>query len=284
METSFPQLRCLRADERPHHLRPHPSRPRRCSRSRTSRRTSERGHSGAALGRAAHADIDSADALGDDRLHARGRRIDDPPCGRDRLSGRDRRRRSLGTSAEQIEDYRVRLRSLIWAARLLRELSHTKDEGAVLVAVNWAFDAVYDLSEAYWILTGTKKPSLEWQNDHLASLTPTAGEKVGGLLAVRGAMTHRLLRSSVLSPLRDLPYDFAKLTDWVWAEQSWPAAQRLERRMSWYVDHVSTRPLWHAFDEAEYWFVTNSPVSLTPLNPDDTEGWVYGVSPQYQDT
>ncbi|KQQ18769.1 hypothetical protein ASF48_17785 [Rathayibacter sp. Leaf299] len=188
------------------------------------------------------------------------------------------------TSSERIEDYRVRLRSLIWAAQLLRELSHTKDEGAVLVAVNWALDAVYDLSEAYWILTGPKRPSLALQDDHLASLTPTAGEKVGGLLAVRGAMTHQLLRSSILSPLRDLPYDFAKLTDWVWAEQSWRIDPPLRRRVGWYVEHVSRRPLWHAFDEAHLWFVANSPILLPTIDPKQIDGWVHGVSPRLEES
>lgn len=133
------------------------------------------------------------------------------------------------------------------------------------MATKWALDAVYGLSEAYWMLSGQGEARLSQQDDRVASLTSTAGEKIGRLLAARGAMTHRIQRSIALSPTRGLPYGFASLTDWVWAEQSWPIPARRARRARWYVEHVSRRPLWVASDEAEYWFVRNSPIPLLPV-------------------
>ena len=44
--------------------------------------------------------------------------------------------------------FRMRLRAHQWSSSLLRQLSHSTDEEAVLIAANWALSAVYDLFEA----------------------------------------------------------------------------------------------------------------------------------------
>ncbi|WP_147305983.1 hypothetical protein [Subtercola boreus] len=184
--------------------------------------------------------------------------------------------------SELAENYRVRLRSLQWAGALLRELSHSKDVDAVLVAANWALDSVYDLSEGYWMLSGLENLSVSEQDDHLADRSPTAGEKLGGLLVARGKKTHHLTRVSELSPWHDLPYSFANLTDWVWSRAAWPDNDRLGRRTRWYSEHVTGRPLWLAIDEAEYWFMVHSPVVIPPQDARTIEGWVAGLVPKFE--
>ncbi len=103
--------------------------------------------------------------------------------------------------------YRVRLRSLEWATGLVRELRHSEDSEAVSVAVNWALDAVYDLFELHKLAAGFRG-KLPTQDELLTRLD---GEKVGGLLFVRGEKTHRAKRVDGPSPFRELPYDFADL-------------------------------------------------------------------------
>ena len=178
------------------------------------------------------------------------------------------------------ENYRVRLRSLQWASALLKDLSHSEDAEAVLVATNWALDSVYDLAEGYWVLAGLTDLSVANEDEHLSSRTPKTGEKVGGLLVARGKKTHQLMRLGAPSPYKNLPYDFADLTDWVWAEPTWPADDRLATRTEWYRQQISGRPLWNAVDQAEYWFLDNSPVVI-PRREADSAGWVAGVSPNY---
>ena len=185
---------------------------------------------------------------------------------------------SMGT--ELAENYRVRLRSLQWASALLRDLSHSEDAEAVLVATNWALDSVYDLAEGYWVLAGLTGLPVARQDEHLSSRTPKSGEKVGGLLVARGKKTHQLMRLGAASPFKNLPYDFADLTDWVWAEPTWSADDRLATRTAWYREQISGRPLWNAIDQAEYWFLDNSPIVI-PHRETGTAAWVIGVRPNY---
>jgi hypothetical protein len=182
--------------------------------------------------------------------------------------------------SEFADNYRVRLRSLQWASALLKDLSHSEDAEAVLVAANWALDSVYDLAEGYWVLAGLTGLPVAEQDEHLSSRTPQCGEKVGGLLVARGKKTHQLMRLGAASPFKDLPYDFADLTDWVWAEPTWSADDRLATRTSWYREQISGRPLWNAIDQAEYWFLDNSPIVI-PHRETDSAAWVTGVSPNY---
>lgn len=179
--------------------------------------------------------------------------------------------------ADVIHNYRARLRSLDWATQLLRDLRHSLDGEAVSVAAHWALDAVYDLFEAHRLATNlSRKVTVQ---DEL--LQQTSGEKLGGLLFVRGEKTHRAMRIDGPSPFRDLPYDFADLTHWVWTDLT-TSAPGLENRAVWYRQYVCDRPLWVPLDEALYWFLTKSPLGTTPRQ--DTiscTDWVRGVRPVY---
>jgi len=172
--------------------------------------------------------------------------------------------------------YRVRLRSLEWATGLVRELRHSEDSEAVSVAVNWALDAVYDLFEVHKLAAGFrgKLPA----QDEL--LTRQNGEKVGGLLFVRGEKTHRAKRVDGPSPFRELPYDFADLTHWVWARLT-TTEGAFEQRANWYEQYVHHRPLWVPLDEAWYWFLTESPIKIHGQDARDVPGWVHSISPTY---
>jgi hypothetical protein len=181
---------------------------------------------------------------------------------------------------ELADNYRVRLRSLQWASALLKDLSHSEDAEAVLVATNWALDSVYDLAEGYWVLAGLTGLSVAKEDEHLSSRTPKCGEKVGGLLVARGKKTHQLMRLGAPSPFKNLPYAFADLTDWVWAEPTWSMDDRLATRTKWYREQISGRPLWNAIDQAEYWFLDNSPIVI-PHHGTTVVEWVTGVRPTY---
>lgn len=170
--------------------------------------------------------------------------------------------------------YRVRLRSLEWATGLLRELRHSADADAVSIAANWALDAVYDLWETYRLAAGSRD-KLPAQDELLSQ---RAGEKVGGLLFVRGQKTHRAKRVDRPSPFRDLPYDFADLTHWVWTGLE-NTSRDFKQRANWHEQHVRNRPLWVPLDEAMYWFVTNSPIDIVGQDPSAVPGWIQGVTP-----
>lgn len=175
--------------------------------------------------------------------------------------------------------YRIRLRSLQWVSSFLRQLSHSADEDAVTVAANWAVGAVYDLSEAYWALQLDKIKSTASQDAHFESFF--GGETVGGLLVARAKMTHELVQVSSISSLRNLPYDFAKLTDWAWAAPAWKTGDRLDKRTEWYRQHVSRRPLWVPIEAAEWWFTTNGPEFATGEAVIAPESWVKGIAPVF---
>lgn len=100
------------------------------------------------------------------------------------------------------------------AAGSLKELRHSRDVEAVAVAANWGLDAVYGLFEAYIIAKDVQKHMK--QDDAL--LASTAGAVVGGLIFVRGEKTHRARRVDAPSPFKELPYDFAELTDGTWSK------------------------------------------------------------------
>ncbi|GGM63108.1 hypothetical protein [Microbacterium saperdae] len=174
--------------------------------------------------------------------------------------------------------YRIRLRSLMWAAGLLKELRHSRDVEAVAVAANWGLDAAYDLFEAYIIAKDIQKNMK--QDDAL--LASTAGEVVGGLMFVRGEKTHRARRVDAPSPFKDLPYDFAGLTDWTWSKLTTrPTASRYTQRAEWYQRHVQDRPLWAPLESAEYWFLKNWPTEVPRSESIETPDWVDGVRPFY---
>lgn len=174
--------------------------------------------------------------------------------------------------------YRIRLRSLMWAAGLLKELRHSRDVEAVAVAANWGLDAVYDLFEAYIVIEGVQK---SMKRDD-ALLESTSGEVVGGLMFVRGEKTHRARRVDAPSPFKDLPYDFADLTDWTWSKlTAMPTDRRYARRAEWYQRHVQDRPLWVPLESAEYWFLTNWPAEVPRSEIIETSDWVEGVRPFY---
>jgi hypothetical protein len=180
--------------------------------------------------------------------------------------------------------FRIRLRALQWSSSLLRKLSHSTDEEAVLIAANWALSAVYDLSEAYWRLLPDRITKIGPQDAHFESLPN--GETVGGLLVARGKMTHELTRVSSISPLRDLPYDFARLTDWAWAAPTWQQAgdrrdkpTDLDKRTEWYRQRVSGRALWVPIDEAEWWFSENGPQFITGEAVQASDEWITGLTP-----
>ncbi|MGO4487603.1 hypothetical protein [Microbacterium sp. 2RAF4] len=172
--------------------------------------------------------------------------------------------------------YRVRLRSLEWASGLVGDLRHTTDSDAVSVAVNWALDAVYDLFETNRLAAGSHDKLLA--QDGL--LAQESGEKVGGLLFIRGEKTHRAKRVDDSSPFRGLLYDFADLTHWVWADLT-TTAPAFKRRAEWYKGHVCGRPLWVPLDQAWYWFVNNSPIEIIGQDALDVPGWVQGVAPMF---
>ena len=163
--------------------------------------------------------------------------------------------------------YRVRLRSLQWAADLLRELRHSPDSEAVSAVTHWALDAVYDLSEAHRVLNGDASATQERDKELVrgSSEEGPRWEKVAGLLVARGKKTHKLASLVTANPLGELPYDFADLTDWVWQRPSWHGEDRLAQRSAWFIEHVSNRPLWVPLDEAYLWFLVNSPVEVPQL-------------------
>lgn len=169
--------------------------------------------------------------------------------------------------------YRIRLRSLEWSTGLVRELRHSEDVEAVSVAANWALDAVYDLFEVYMLAAGLRA-KLPAQDELLAL---KAGEKVGGLLFVRGEKTHHARRVEGPSPFSELPYAFADLTNWTWTQLTTTEAA-FERRARWYGRHVHNRPLWVPFDEASYWFVANSPIEIPGQNLRNVPGWVESIT------
>lgn len=172
--------------------------------------------------------------------------------------------------------YRIRLRSLQWSTGLVKELRHSSDAEAVAVAVNWALDAVYDLFEAYKLCSGFAGRMV----DENKVLSDRPGSTVGGLLFIRGEKTHQGRRADGRSGFLELPYDFARITDWVWAEA--PATDpRYELRVDWYEAHVRHRPLWVPLDEASYWFLTNLPIPVEHQGPRDVDEWVDGVRPIY---
>jgi hypothetical protein len=170
--------------------------------------------------------------------------------------------------------YRVRLRSLEWAAGMLRELRHSADADAVSISANWALDAVYDLWEAYR-LASSSRDKLPAQDELLIQ---QSGTKVGGLLFIRGEKTHRAKRVDCPSPFRGLPYDFADLTHWVWADVT-SAAPAFQQRATWYNQFVRHRPLWVPLDEAWHWFLTNSPIEVIGQDPREVPRWVQHLIP-----
>lgn len=171
--------------------------------------------------------------------------------------------------------YRIRLRSLEWASGLLRDLSHSPDADGVVVAANWALDAVYDLWELYRMVSSVPR-NIQKQDVHLETLL---GQMVGGLLFVRGEKTHQALRVHQPSPFKDLPHDFAGLTDWSWTkiENSTPI---YEQRLLWHQNHVASRPLWVPLDHAFYWFIQNSPIDDISQDSHRVPGWIDGVVPR----
>lgn len=184
--------------------------------------------------------------------------------------------------------FRIRLRALQWGSSLLRHLSHSSDEEAVIIAANWALSAVYDLSEAYWQLLPAKVTPTGPQDAHFESLP--GGETVGGLLVARGKATHELTRVSSINPLRELPYDFASLTDWAWAAPTWQQTgdrhdkrTGLDKRTAWYRKHVSGRALWVPIEEAEWWFGENGPQFITGEAVQPSEEWIKGLAPVFLD-
>lgn len=172
--------------------------------------------------------------------------------------------------------YRVRLRSLHWSTGLVKELRHSPDAEAVSVAVNWALDAVYDLFEVHRIATSGPKRFVS--QDKL--LIESDGEKLGGLLFIRGEKTHQAKRADGPSPFKALPYEFAKLTDWVWAEHTIDN-ERFAQRATWYNDHVRDRPLWVPLNEVEYWFLTQSTMEIPRPGNIKSPQWVTGVRAIY---
>lgn len=173
--------------------------------------------------------------------------------------------------------YRIRLRSLMWSTELLKELRHSPDVEAVAVAAHWGLDAVYDLFEAYIIATGAQKSI----NQDGALLASTAGEVVGGLMFARGKKTHHARRAEAPSPFKDLPYDFAGLTDWTWSKLATVPTDRLAQRAEWYQQKVQDRPLWVPLDSALYWFLKTWPVGVPRSEIIETPDWVAGVRPLY---
>ncbi len=174
--------------------------------------------------------------------------------------------------------YRIRLRSLMWAAGLLKELRHSRDVEAVAVAANWGLDAVYDLFEAFIFAKDVQKHMT--QDDVL--LASTAGQVVGGLMFMRGEKTHRARRVDAPSPFKDLPYDFAGLTNWTWSKlTTMPNDGRYTRRAEWYQQYVQERPLWVPLESAEYWFLKNWPAEVPRSKIIETSDWVDGMRPFY---
>lgn len=173
--------------------------------------------------------------------------------------------------------YRIRLRSLLWSAGLLKELRHSPDVEAVAVAANWGLDAVYDLFEAYKIVSESSDRLVE--QDVL--LDSTAGQVVGGLMFMRGEKTHQAKRVDAPSPFKELTYDFAKLTDWTWSKLEKLPTDRLAQRAEWYTRHVQNRALWVPLESAEYWFLKNWPVEVARPSIIETADWVDGVRPVY---
>lgn len=171
--------------------------------------------------------------------------------------------------------YRIRLRSLEWASGLLRELSHSEDTDAVVVAANWALDAVYDLWELYRLVSALPR-DIAKQDAHLVKLS---GELVGGLLFIRGEKTHQAQQVHRPSPFKGLPYDFAALTDWSWTNIG-TSKPLYAQRLTWYQDRISERALWVPLDQAFYWFVENSPIDIIGQSAREVPGWIDGVVPR----
>lgn len=110
-----------------------------------------------------------------------------------------------------------------------------------------SLDAVYDLFETNRLAAGSHD-KLPAQDDLLAQ---GSGEKVGGLLFIVREKTHRAKRVDDSSPFRGLPYDFADVTHWVWADLT-TTAPVFKQRAEWYKGHVCGRPLWVPLDQAWY--------------------------------
>lgn len=181
--------------------------------------------------------------------------------------------------------YRVRLRALNWATGLLRDLSHSPDHEAVAVSLHWALDALYDRSEAYQIMTGGRRPVRDLDPELLELSTKKfespRWQVVGALLVARGKKTHQLAALIVDNPRRELPYDFASLTDWAWAQASWDANDGLAERSSWYNSQVAGRPLWVPLDQAWLWFLINSPSPVPQMNLSPVTSWVSHLRPEF---
>lgn len=189
---------------------------------------------------------------------------------------------TVGTMNDDVAlTFRIRLRALHWTSSLLRQLSHSTDEEAVMIAANWALSTVYDLAEAYWRLRPDVDRAIAAQDAHFESLL--GGDKLGGLLVARAKMTHELAQVSSISSLRHLPYDFADLSDWAWAAPTWPTGDRLDKRTAWYRKHVSGRPLWVPIDEAEWWFGENGPQFITGEAVQASDEWIKGLAPVFLD-
>lgn len=184
-------------------------------------------------------------------------------------------RRSL--EATPSDTYRVRLRSLHWATNLLRELRYSEDEDAVSVAAHWALDAVYDLFEAYRLAAPIGKNHDAWLEKNNARI-------IGGLVFIRGEKTHNAALVGGPNPFKKYPDDFpdfAKLTNWVWADA--PASKpQYQQRLQWYSTHVAGRALWVPLDHAWLWFLDNSPIEIPGRDARQVSGWVEGVRPIYR--
>lgn len=175
---------------------------------------------------------------------------------------------------ESEDIYKVRLRALQWTSSLLEQLAHSTDRDAVAIAAHWALNAVYDLSEAYWPLMAASVVKSA-RVDHLAETR--GGEQVSALMVARGKVSHELELVTAPSHFRDLPYDFADLTDWVWADPTWEADTNLQRQTDWFARHISGRPLWNAIDSARYWFTDHGPTIRTGESLTGRADWVDNI-------
>lgn len=157
---------------------------------------------------------------------------------------------------------------MVWTSALdvhvhIHEPGHPDVEAYLLLPV-----------EAYRLASTFHKRQDDWLEEH-------AGEIIGGLIFIRGEKTHHAARVDGPSGLRDLPYDFADLTHWVWSKLR---RQRLIniRRSDWYGQHVTERPLWVPLNHAWHWFISNSPIDIPGQDAQDVPGWVQGVHPTYR--
>jgi hypothetical protein len=94
-------------------------------------------------------------------------------------------------------------------------------------------------------------------------------------------MTHELVQLSSISSLRNLPYDFARLTDWAWAAPVWKTGDRLDTRTELYRRHECGRPLWVPIEAAEWWFTRNGPEFVTGEAVIASESWAKGLAPVF---